>query len=49
MWNCGVMEEGVECMVELVNGNKGVVVITNSTKRATKRAVSISSVVSSAV
>ena len=33
MWNCGVrwsMEEGVECMVELVNGNKGVVVITNS-------------------
>ena len=35
MWNCGVhwsMEEGVECMVELVNGNKGVVVITNSAK-----------------
>ena len=33
MWNCGVhwsMEEGVECMVELVNGNKGVAVITNS-------------------
>ena len=33
MWNCGVhwsMEEGVECMVELVNGNKGVVVVTNS-------------------
>ena len=33
MWNCGVrwsMEEGVECMVELVNGNKGVVVITSS-------------------
>ena len=33
MWNCGVhwsMEEGVECMVELVNGNKGVVVFTNS-------------------
>ena len=32
MWNCGVhwsMEEGVECMVELVNGNKGVAVITN--------------------
>ena len=24
------MEEGVECMVELVNGNKGVVVITSS-------------------
>ena len=33
MWNCGVhwsMEEGVECMVELVDGNKGVAVITNS-------------------
>ena len=33
MWNCGVhwsMEEGVECMVELANGNKGVAVITNS-------------------
>ena len=33
MWNCGVhwsMEEGVECMVELVNGTKGVVVIINS-------------------
>ena len=33
MWNCGVhwfMEEGVESMVELVNGNKGVVVITSS-------------------
>ena len=33
MWNCGVrwsMEEGVECMVELVNVNKGVVVITSS-------------------
>ena len=33
MWNCGVrwsMEEGVECMVELVNGNKGVVVIIGS-------------------
>ena len=33
MWNCGVrwsMEEGVDCMVELVNGNKGVVVITSS-------------------
>ena len=33
MWNCGVrwsMEEGVECMVELVNGSKGVVVITSS-------------------
>ena len=33
MWNCGVhwsMEEGVECMVELVDGNKGVVVVTNS-------------------
>ena len=31
MWNCGVrwsMVEGVECM--LVNGNKGVVVITSS-------------------
>ena len=33
MWNCGIhwsMEEGVECMVELVNGNKGVAVIINS-------------------
>ena len=35
MWNAGVhwlMEEGVECMVELVNGNKKVVVITKSIK-----------------
>lgn len=33
MWNSGVhwnMEEGVECLVELVNGNKGVVVVTQS-------------------
>ena len=33
MWNCGIhwsMEEGVDCMVELVNGNKGVAVIINS-------------------
>ena len=35
MWKTGVhwlMEEGVECMVELVNGNKEVVVTTKSTK-----------------
>ena len=33
MWKTGVhwqMEEGAECMVEMVNGNKGVVVITKS-------------------
>ena len=35
MWKTGVhwlMEEGVECMVELVNGNKEVAVITKSDK-----------------
>ena len=35
MWKTGVhwlMEEGVECMVELVNGNKCLVITTNSIK-----------------
>ena len=36
MWNCGVhwfMVQGVDCMVELVNGNKEVVVLTSSIHR----------------
>ena len=44
MWNCGVhwfMEEGVECMVELVNGNKGVVVITNSEENNKENGISV--------
>ena len=44
MWNCGVrwsMEEGVKCMVELVNGNKGVVVITHSEDDAKESCVSV--------
>ena len=44
MWNCGVqwsMEEGVECMVELVNGNKGVAVITHSEDDAKENCISV--------
>ena len=44
MWNCGVhwfMEEGVECVVELVNGNKGVVVITNSEESNKENGISV--------
>ena len=44
MWNCGVhwfMEEGVECMVELVNGNKQVVVITNSEESNKENCISV--------
>ena len=44
MWNCGVhwcIEEGVECMVELVNGNKGVAVITNSKESNRENCVSV--------
>ena len=44
MWNCGVrwsMEEGVKCMVELVNGNKGVAVITHSEDDAKESCVSV--------
>ena len=44
MWNCGVhwfMEEGVECMVELVNGNKGVAVITSSKEDAIQNCASV--------
>ena len=44
MWNCGVhwcMEDGVECMVELVNGNKGVVVITNSEEDVKENCASV--------
>ena len=44
MWNSGVrwsMEEGVKCMVELVNGNKGVVVITHSEDDAKESCVSV--------
>ena len=44
MWNCGVhwsMEEGVECMVELVNGNKGVAVIINGKEDAKENCISV--------
>ena len=44
MWNCGVhwfMEEGVECMVEQVNGNKEVVVITNSEESNRENGISV--------
>ena len=44
MWNSGVqwsMEEGVECMVELVNGNKGVVIITHSEDDAKENCISV--------
>ena len=44
MWNCGVhwsMEEGVECMVELVNGNKGIVVITHSEEDAKVNCINV--------
>ena len=44
MWNCGVhwfMEEGVECMVEQVNGNKQVVVITNSEESNKENGISV--------
>ena len=44
MWKTGVwwlMEEGVACQVELVNGNKGVVVITRSTEERLEDCVSV--------
>ena len=44
MWNYGVhwsMEEGVECMVELVNVNKGVTVITYSEEYAKENCISV--------
>ena len=44
MWNSGVrwsMEEGVECMVELVNDNKGVVVIAHSEEDAKVNCISV--------
>jgi ankyrin repeat protein len=44
MWNSGVhwcMEEGVECMVELVNGNKGVAVIIKCEEYAKEYCISI--------
>ena len=44
MWNCGVhwsMVQGVDCMVELVNGNKGVVVLTSSIHKAKQNCIDI--------
>ena len=44
MWNCGVhwsMVEGVDCMVELVNGNKGVVVLTSSIHNAKQNCIDV--------
>jgi ankyrin repeat protein/GTPase SAR1 family protein len=44
MWKSGIrwsMREGVECMVELVNGNKGVVVTTKSKEDAEENCVTI--------
>ena len=44
MWKTGVhwhMEEGVECMVEMVHGNKGMVVITKSPEKRVENCISI--------
>ena len=44
MWNSGVhwrMEEGVECMVELVDDKKGIVVITKSEEGQVENCVSV--------
>ena len=44
MWNSGVhwrMEEGVECMVELVDDKKGIVVITKSEEGQVESCVSV--------
>ena len=44
IWNCGIqwfMEEGVECMMELVNGNKGVAVIANSEENNKENGISV--------
>ena len=44
MWKTGVqwsMTEGVECMVEIVKGNKGVVVITKSVKDRAEKCATI--------
>ena len=44
MWKTGVhwlMKEGVECMVELVNGNKEVVVITKSEEDTAENCISV--------
>ena len=44
MWNCGVhwsMVQGVDCMVELVNGNKGVVVLTSSIHKAKQNCIDV--------
>ena len=52
MWNCGVhwsMEEGVECMVELVNVNKEVVVITKSKESNIENCINVFSRIISCV
>ena len=44
MWNSGLLwnvEEGVECNVEMVNGNKGIVVITKSEEDLLENCVSV--------
>ena len=44
MWNCGIhwsLVQGVDCMVELVNGNKGVVVITSSIHKAKQNCIDV--------
>ena len=44
MWNSGLlwnMEEGVECTVEMVNGNKGIVVVTKSEEDHLENCVSV--------
>ena len=44
MWNCGVhwsMVQGVDCMVELVNGNKVVVVLTSSIHNAKQNCIDV--------
>ena len=44
MWNSGLfwnMEEGMECTVEIVNGNKGLVVITKSEEDLLENCISV--------
>ena len=52
MWKTGVhwlMEEGVECMVELVNGNKDVVITTKSIKDRAQNCTTVFSKIVSCV
>ena len=49
MWKNGIrwlMEEGVECIFEMVNGNKGIVVITKSEGGSKEWAIILSKIIS---